>query len=70
MAGGSVRIVNSMNFPASKTIAGTINTAILLTSSLTMAMASQAAASEERLRNLILWCLAAMAAPWASPFWW
>jgi len=41
---------------------GTINTAILLTSSLTMAMASQAAASEQRLRNLILWCLAATAA--------
>jgi cytochrome c oxidase subunit III len=41
---------------------GTINTAILLTSSLTMAMASQAAASGERLRNLILWCLAATAA--------
>jgi cytochrome c oxidase subunit III len=41
---------------------GTINTAILLTSSLTMAMASQAAASGERLRFLILWCLAATAA--------
>jgi cytochrome c oxidase subunit III len=41
---------------------GTINTAILLTSSLTMAMASQAAASETRLRGLILWCLTATAA--------
>jgi cytochrome c oxidase subunit 3 len=41
---------------------GTINTAILLTSSLTMAMASQAAASNEGLRRLILWCLAATAA--------
>jgi cytochrome c oxidase subunit III len=41
---------------------GTINTAILLTSSFTMAVASQAAASEQRLRNLILWCLSATAA--------
>jgi cytochrome c oxidase subunit 3 len=41
---------------------GTINTAILLTSSFTMAMASQAAASGERLRSLVLWCLAATAA--------
>jgi cytochrome c oxidase subunit 3 len=41
---------------------GTINTAVLLTSSLTMAVASQAAASGERLRGLILWCLAATAA--------
>jgi cytochrome c oxidase subunit 3 len=41
---------------------GTINTAILLTSSLTMAMASQAAAANEGLRRLILWCLAATAA--------
>jgi cytochrome c oxidase subunit 3 len=41
---------------------GTINTAILLTSSLTMAMASQAAASGAELRRLILWCLSATAA--------
>jgi cytochrome c oxidase subunit III len=41
---------------------GTINTAILLTSSLTMAVASQAAASETGLRRLILGCLAATAA--------
>lgn len=40
---------------------GTINTAILLTSSLTMAMASQAAASSETLRRLVLWCLTATA---------
>lgn len=38
---------------------GTINTAILLTSSLTMAVASQAAASNEGFRRLILACLAA-----------
>jgi cytochrome c oxidase subunit 3 len=37
---------------------GTINTAILLTSSLTMAIASQAASTKERLRSLILGCLA------------
>jgi cytochrome c oxidase subunit 3 len=41
---------------------GTINTAILLTSSLTMAMASQAAASGAEFRRLILWCLSATAA--------
>ena len=41
---------------------GTINTAILLTSSLTMAMASQAAAANEGLRRLILGCLAATVA--------
>jgi cytochrome c oxidase subunit 3 len=41
---------------------GTINTAILLTSSLTMAMASQAAASGPKFRQLILWCLSATAA--------
>ena len=41
---------------------GTINTAILLTSSLAMAMASQAAAAKEELRRLILWSLAATAA--------
>lgn len=41
---------------------GTINTAILLTSSLTMAVASQAAASGEPFRRLILWCLLATAA--------
>jgi cytochrome c oxidase subunit 3 len=41
---------------------GTINTAILLTSSLTMAMASQAASSGAELRRLILWCLSATAA--------
>jgi cytochrome c oxidase subunit 3 len=36
---------------------GTINTAILLTSSFTMAVAAQAAAEGERLRRLILSCL-------------
>jgi cytochrome c oxidase subunit 3 len=41
---------------------GTINTAILLTSSLTMAMASQAAAAGANFRRLILWCLVATAA--------
>jgi cytochrome c oxidase subunit 3 len=41
---------------------GTINTAVLLTSSLTMAVASQAAASNEGFRRLILGCLAATAA--------
>ena len=40
---------------------GTINTAILLTSSLTMAMASQAAATGQDLRRLVLWCLASTA---------
>jgi cytochrome c oxidase subunit III len=41
---------------------GTINTAILLTSSLTMAMASQAAAAGQHFRRLVLWCLASTAA--------
>lgn len=41
---------------------GTINTAILLTSSLTMAVASQAAASGTHFRRLITWCLASTAA--------
>ena len=36
---------------------GTINTAVLLTSSLTMAMASQAAEAPARLRRLVLACL-------------
>jgi cytochrome c oxidase subunit 3 len=40
---------------------GTINTAVLLTSSLTMAMASQAAESPARLRRLVLACLFATA---------
>src|SRR5947209_14588160 len=40
---------------------GTINTAILLTSSLTMAVASQAAGSGEAPRRLIVWCLLATA---------
>jgi cytochrome c oxidase subunit 3 len=41
---------------------GTVNTGILLTSSLTMAVAAQAAASEEGFRRLILGCLVATAA--------
>jgi cytochrome c oxidase subunit III len=41
---------------------GTLNTAILLTSSLTMAVASQAAASGEPFRKLVLSCLLATAA--------
>ncbi len=41
---------------------GTINTAILLTSSLTMAVASQAATSRQPLRKLVLSCLLATAA--------
>jgi cytochrome c oxidase subunit 3 len=41
---------------------GTINTAVLLTSSLTMAMASQAAATGHHFRRLVLWCLASTAA--------
>ncbi len=41
---------------------GTLNTAILLTSSLTMAVASQAASGTDASRRLILWCLAATAA--------
>jgi cytochrome c oxidase subunit 3 len=41
---------------------GTINTAILLTSSLTMAMASQAAAGGIQFRRLIISCLLATAA--------
>jgi cytochrome c oxidase subunit 3 len=40
---------------------GTINTAVLLTSSLTMAMASQAAESPARLRRLVIACLFATA---------
>lgn len=40
---------------------GTINTAVLLTSSLTMAMASQAAESPAQLRRLVLACLVATA---------
>ncbi|MGY3453980.1 cytochrome c oxidase subunit 3 [Bradyrhizobium sp. USDA 4353] len=40
---------------------GTINTAVLLTSSLTMAMASQAAESPAQLRRLVLNCLLATA---------
>ena len=40
---------------------GTINTAVLLTSSLTMAMASQAAESPAQLRRLVLACLLATA---------
>src|SRR4051794_12288201 len=41
---------------------GTINTAVLLTSSLTMAVASQAATSRQRFRRLVLACLFATAA--------
>jgi cytochrome c oxidase subunit III len=41
---------------------GTINTAILLTSSLTMAVAAQAAASSSGFRRLVLGCLLATAA--------
>lgn len=41
---------------------GTINTAILLTSSLTMAVASQASASSNAFRRLIILCLTATAA--------
>jgi len=41
---------------------GTANTAILLTSSLTMAMAAQAAAAPERFRRLVLGCLLTTAA--------
>jgi cytochrome c oxidase subunit III len=40
---------------------GTMNTAILLTSSLTMAMASQAASAAQGLRRLVAWCLVATA---------
>src|ERR1700742_129480 len=40
---------------------GTINTAILLTSSLTMAVASQAAALGRVFHRLVIWCLAATA---------
>lgn len=40
---------------------GTINTAILLTSSLTMAMASQAATVGRAFRRLVIWSLAATA---------
>jgi cytochrome c oxidase subunit 3 len=40
---------------------GTINTAILLTSSLTMAVASQAAAAGQHFRRLVISCLAATA---------
>ena len=48
---------------------GTINTAILLTSSLTMAIASQAAAAGRDFRRLVLWCLASTAAAWDLPSW-
>ena len=41
---------------------GTINTAILLTSSLTMAVASQAAAATAQFRRLVIACLASTAA--------
>lgn len=41
---------------------GTVNTAILLTSSLTMAVGSQAAAARADFRRLVLWCLAGTAA--------
>lgn len=41
---------------------GTINTAVLLTSSLTMAIASQAAATGQHFRRLVLGCLASTAA--------
>lgn len=41
---------------------GTINTAVLLTSSLTMAVASQAAAADRQFRRLIISCLASTAA--------
>jgi cytochrome c oxidase subunit 3 len=41
---------------------GTINTAILLTSSLTMAVASQAAAAGHHFRRLVISCLASTAA--------
>jgi cytochrome c oxidase subunit III len=41
---------------------GTLNTAILLTSSLTMAVASQGAKAEEDLRRLVIACLALTAA--------
>lgn len=41
---------------------GTINTAILLTSSLTMAVASQAAAAGRHFRRLVIGCLASTAA--------
>ena len=40
---------------------GTVNTAVLLTSSLTMAVAAQAEAQAD-FRRLIVWCLAATAA--------
>jgi len=41
---------------------GSINTAVLLTSSLTMAVASQAAEASDKLHRLVLACLAATAA--------
>ncbi len=41
---------------------GTTNTAVLLTSSLTMAMASQAATLDNAPRRLVAWCLAATVA--------
>lgn len=41
---------------------GTVNTAVLLTSSLTMAVAAQAAATGAGFRRLVVWCLAATAA--------
>jgi cytochrome c oxidase subunit 3 len=41
---------------------GTINTAVLLTSSLTMAVAAQGAEAQANFRRLIVWCLAATAA--------
>ena len=41
---------------------GTVNTAVLLTSSLTMAIAAQGAEAKADFRRLIVWCLAATAA--------
>jgi cytochrome c oxidase subunit 3 len=49
-------------FLASEILFGTINTAILLTSSLTMAVASQAAAAKAGFRRLIIGCLLGTAA--------
>jgi cytochrome c oxidase subunit III len=59
------RIDNAPAFAAAaretNVVFGTLNTAILLTSSLTMAVASQAAASQQGMRSLIIACLAATA---------
>jgi cytochrome c oxidase subunit 3 len=60
------RIDNAPAFAAAaretNVVYGTLNTGILLTSSLTMAVASQAAASRQGMRSLIVACLAATAA--------